>query len=131
MPVFSASFTRKPMWLPIGFSLRHRYGSLTQSGRTDTFPSAKLRRQTMSDAFAGTIATLQQHLKEQEDEVRATKRLINQLCKRDRAPILYPEADSDAGSLSVLRRDQFYGVPLATAIRTYLEMRRAQGPATV
>jgi hypothetical protein len=32
-----------------------------------------------------------------------------------------------------MRRDQFYGVPLATAIREYLQMRRASnlGPATV
>lgn len=85
----------------------------------------------MSDEFAATIATLQSHLQKQEDEVRSTKRLINQLCQRGGDPILYPDAEGETASPTSLRRDQFYGLPLAAAIRKYLELRRNMGPATV
>ncbi len=86
----------------------------------------------MSDEFASTIGTLKSHLQKQEEEVRATKRLINQLCLRGGNQALYPDADNESStSIGSLRRDQFYGHPLSTAIRKYLEMRRTLGPATV
>lgn len=86
----------------------------------------------MNDEFALAIATLRSHLQKQELEVKSTKRLINQLCQRAGEPVMFPDAESDDPvSLASMRRDRFYGMPLATAIREYLEMRRAQGPATV
>lgn len=86
----------------------------------------------MADEFDATIATLKSHLQKQEEEVRSTKRLINQLCQRGGNPIQYPEAEGDShSSAGPLRRDQFYGVPLATAIKKVLEMRRSTGPSTV
>jgi len=68
--------------------------------------------------------------------VRATKRSINHLCEIEGTPIPFPEADREDGdspTIGSMRRDEFYGVALATAIRRYLEMRRSSGmgPATV
>ncbi|MBC7835985.1 MAG: hypothetical protein H7Y88_12930 [Phycisphaerales bacterium] len=90
----------------------------------------------MSQDFSSAIAALNVQLAKQEREVRETKRLINKLSAMDSAPLPHPNAELDTdegGTLGALRRDQFYGVPLATAIRDYLKMRRSSGagPATV
>jgi len=86
----------------------------------------------MSDETTAGIASLKSLLQKQEEEVRATKRTINQLCKRGGLAMDYPDVDDEnAASLGSMRRDQFYGQPLATAIRQYLEMRKAIGAATV
>jgi len=81
------------------------------------------------------IAILQEELVEQERTVLETKKLINNLCKRAGLEELYTNIEnSDSGSsLGNIGRDQFYGKALATAIREYLEMRKAarKGPATV
>src|SRR6266540_1433883 len=89
----------------------------------------------MSEHIRQTIADLQAHLQQQEQEALDTKRLINNLCKRAGMPPIYGDAElvaSSGPSLSI-RSDQFYGQPLAGSIREILEMRRAlkQGPATV
>ena len=85
----------------------------------------------MSDDFSPTIATLQEHLRQQEEEARSTKRLINQLCQRSGKPLVYTDVDSEAAISGTIRRDEFYGVPLASAIKKFLEKRRNVGPATV
>lgn len=89
----------------------------------------------MSDHLKATIADLQIKLREQEDQAVRTKTLINQLAEMAGMPPIYSVDDLTAKrdvSLSI-RSDQFYGQPLATAVREVLEMRkgRNQGPATI
>lgn len=64
-----------------------------------------------------------------------TKKVINSLAVRAGMPIVYAEADLQSRSSSVtsMRRDQFYGKSLTTALREYLVLRAASnmGPATV
>jgi hypothetical protein len=89
----------------------------------------------MSEQMKPAIAILQTELKEQEQQVIETKKLINSLCKRSGMPPMYADAEltvSGGVPLSI-RSDQFYGQPLAGSIREILQMRRAlnQGPATV
>jgi hypothetical protein len=88
---------------------------------------------SMSSHIQQTINTLQEELRRQLDEVAETKRVINGLCKRIGAQALYPDADKSSESGFQIRRDQWYGQSLATAMREYLLMRRAagHGPATV
>ncbi len=88
----------------------------------------------MSDHIQQTIADLQQKLRRQEQEVAETKRLINLLCREAGNEALYPETDTAAAeSVFSLRSDQFYGRPLATVMKEYLNMRRSArlGAATV
>ncbi len=89
----------------------------------------------MSDPIQLAIAKLQGKLKEQERAVSKTKMAINALCEAmDRPPMYAEDANNGADNVSLaIRSDQFYGQPLAGAIRTILEMRRKQerGPATV
>ncbi|MDM4767275.1 hypothetical protein [Pelomonas sp. SE-A7] len=89
----------------------------------------------MSDPIQLAIAKLQAKLREQERAASKTKMAINALCEAVDLPPMYAEdaeENHDVASLSI-RSDQFYGQPLAAAIRTILEMRRKQdrGPATV
>lgn len=83
----------------------------------------------MAQNFSTAIAALRDQLQKQEREVRETKRLINKLSTMEGTDAPYPDADAEAGdgTLGHLRRDQFYGVPLATAIQDYLKMRRVSG----
>jgi hypothetical protein len=88
----------------------------------------------MSNPIEEAIALLQRKLKEQEREVSKTKETINRLCEAAGKPAIYADTDVSAGVvMAVTRADQFYGQPLATAVRQILEMRHAAGtgPATV
>jgi hypothetical protein len=89
----------------------------------------------MSDPIQQAIAKLQAKLHEQERAVVKTKMVINQLCEVVGLPLIYSDAEEEARDSATLsiRSDQFYGQPLAAAIRTILELRRKQdrGPATV
>jgi hypothetical protein len=90
----------------------------------------------MCAQYAPAIAALQTQVQQQERELRETKRLINKLSKLEGVEPPFPAAEdesSESVSIGTMRRDLFYGVALATAIRKYLEMRRAagHGPATV
>lgn len=85
----------------------------------------------MSDHIDQTIATLQDQLRKHLDAAAETRRVINSLCRAVNREPLYLEAEQDHGTTSI-RRDQWYGQPLATAMREYLTMRRSAGlgPAT-
>jgi hypothetical protein len=75
----------------------------------------------MTDKLSAAIEALEEDLVRQETEVADTKRMINSLRRRMGLEPLY--ADETAQS-STLRPDQFYGKPLATAAREYLERRK-------
>lgn len=88
----------------------------------------------MTDHFEQTIAELQKKLQEQEQEVIKTKDMINRLCEYARKPPLYTDADlKPTSAITNIRSDQFYGQPLARAVREALEMRHNTnvGPASV
>lgn len=86
----------------------------------------------MSDHIEATIAEFQKKLHEQEREVIKTKQMINQLCEFAGKPPIYNDTDMEpSAAQGLIRSDQFYGQPLATAVRKALEMRKAIGPATV
>jgi hypothetical protein len=78
------------------------------------------------------IAILESRLAESERKATELKSLINRLYEEAGQPQKYPDvaAGNAGGSGSVLtqiKRDSFYGKKQMTAIREYLEMRRAQG----
>lgn len=86
----------------------------------------------MSDAFMPAIEALRQRLSEEEKAVAETKKLINKLCDVAGLPQPYSGIDeASTPNISTLRPDTFYGKKLYTAVREYLEMRKAAnlGPA--
>ena len=88
----------------------------------------------MSDHIQQTIGHLQAKLSVQEQEVLQTKRLINLLCKSAGLDPMYDDTDdATSASLFSIRPDQFFGRPLATILKEYLNMRRNanKGAATV
>jgi hypothetical protein len=82
-----------------------------------------------------TVAGLQSHIDQLQQELLLAKKMVNSLCVRKGEAPLYVDVDAlpASGSVGVLRSDQFYGVALSTAMREYLSYRRARnmGPATV
>lgn len=88
----------------------------------------------MSDAIRATINELQHHINDLEQEIADTKRTCNKLAHRAGMPLPYADTDLlPRNSTANMRRDQFYGKTLTTALREYLLMRQAAnlGPATV
>lgn len=89
----------------------------------------------MSDPIQLAIAKLQAKLLDQERAVAKTKMVINELCEIEGLPLLYEleEKQTQGTTNLAIRSDQFYGQPLAAAIRAILELRRKldKGPATV
>jgi hypothetical protein len=89
----------------------------------------------MSDHVRQTIADLQKSLIEDERKVLDKKRLINSLAEHAGMARIYSDTELQSGpSMNLaIQSDQFYGQPLASSIRSILEMRRAlqQGPATI
>ncbi len=86
----------------------------------------------MNDAFLPAIAALQEQLAKDQRAVSETKKMINKLSVLAGQPAPYPDTDeSEAISIGAIRSDTFYGKKLATAMREYLDMRRAAnlGPA--
>lgn len=77
------------------------------------------------DETLGPVMTrLVNAIDELEDQIRQKKRLVNELCREYQRPARYQDVDAPrAASLQSLSRDQFYGRPLASVVREYLEMR--------
>lgn len=81
-----------------------------------------------------TVPNLQGHIRDLEQEIIDTKRMVNRLLIRKGQQPLYPDAvDGEVGTVFAIRSDQFYGESLSGAMRQYLKMRRVAnlGPATV
>jgi len=86
------------------------------------------------DHFDQSIAALRETLREHEEKVVETKRLINALADAAGRPPVFHDADlAPKASMGSIQPDTFYGQPLNTSIRTVLEMRKAAGlgPASV
>jgi hypothetical protein len=78
------------------------------------------------DDIVNTIELLASKVKAKEDEANKLKHVINDLCTEAGIPVRYGDI-IQAGSISSIRADQFYGLPLTAAIRQYLEIRKAAG----
>jgi hypothetical protein len=80
----------------------------------------------MSEHVLKLIDELRGEIDEAEKSLKPKKILVNQLCSRAGIEQLYPGIEDQQGPPGVLqriRRNQFYGRPLSTCIREYLEMR--------
>ena len=87
----------------------------------------------MAGDFDPAINRLVDEITKAEAPLQEKKRMVNTLCSyAGRAP-MYPDAENTTQTVSAILPDQFYGKPLATATREYLEMRRASnlGAATI
>lgn len=84
----------------------------------------------MNSELQGAITVLQRKVAEQEKQLSHTKTLINQLCVEAGEPPIYSDIQRSEDVRSI-RSDQYYGQPLATAVRNFLEARQTIGPATV
>lgn len=87
----------------------------------------------MAGEFDPAIQRLIEDIKELENGLREKQRMVNQLCKYAGRPEMYAIADGESSqTVGSIRPDQFYGKPLATAMREYLDMRGASqmGAAT-
>ena len=80
----------------------------------------------MSDHILKTIEQAKDELRKQEEAVVTTKKLINQLCAFGGMPPMFQDAElqSDIKQAAVVRRNAFFGKPLATCVREFLEMRK-------
>ena len=81
----------------------------------------------MSDpdgSFEPVLNRIVRSVDEMETGLLQKKRLANELCREYGRPPRYPDAEAPkASSISSLGRDVFYGRPLATVIKEFLEMR--------
>jgi hypothetical protein len=76
----------------------------------------------MGNRLSGAIEELEEHLAAQLDEVAETKKMINALSKRMGEEPRYPDVSVE--QTGMVRPDQYYGRPLATAASEYLERRK-------
>jgi len=93
----------------------------------------------MREEFRPAIDLLQKDLAELERKIAETKMTINRLHEAAGDPLPYPEAElsNKKGGIprhrsTRIRPDTFYGKPITTAAREYLEMRKSadMGPAS-
>lgn len=89
----------------------------------------------MADHIDLAIADLEKRLAGQEDECADTRRAINALCKAGGKPPRYAEVEKKSVKAAggPLRKDKYYGKPLASVVREILEVSQSldQGPLTV
>jgi len=74
----------------------------------------------MNDRLSGAVEELEIQLQEQQQEMSNTKKLINSLLKRMGQPPRYTDIGSES-SVGPVRKDMYYGKPLATAVQMVLE----------
>ena len=86
----------------------------------------------MSSDVNSAITLLERSLEEAERKADGLRAAINALCEAAGLPARHHIKAADGAKLTQIKSDTFYGQKLQTAIRSFLEMRRAQtlGPAT-
>jgi len=96
-----------------------------------------MHNETGEDAMTKTlddaITELMTEISAMESDVRKKKETVNTLCGVAQRPPAYVISSEESVLPTKIRPDQFYGQPLASAVRTILEMRKQQnlGAATV
>jgi len=88
--------------------------------------------ESIPDEMRPGLERFQAKLQSQMEAVRKTKIGINALYEAFELPPPYTDVD-ESKAATTISRGQFYGQPLATNVRTILEMRRAAnaGPASI
>jgi hypothetical protein len=75
------------------------------------------------DPYDAAINVLVAKIGERMQPILEDQRTVNRLCAlAGRAP-LYPDAESGQYGARSIKRDQFHGKPLSTAVKQYLELR--------
>ena len=88
-------------------------------------------------AYQQTISDLVAKIDERLKPIQNDMRMVNALCAHAKLPPHYPDVEAQSSKRSfVIRRDQYVGKPLASAVREFLAMRGASdrggiGAATV
>jgi hypothetical protein len=77
----------------------------------------------MATGLNAAVDELEKDLEKQLQEVAATKKLINTLLTRQGQPARYTDIDTEPHRGAV-RRDEYYGKPLATAVQMVLQRMR-------
>jgi hypothetical protein len=75
----------------------------------------------MADELSGAVDQLEKKLQKQLQEAGKTKKLINSLLEEMGQPARYADADADTQSGAPIKRDAYYGKPLATAVTMVLK----------
>src|SRR5437016_2927960 len=82
----------------------------------------------MNDSELNAIEVFKARVREKEDELNRLKKAVNEMAQVAGLPAIYPSVASESiGTVAAIRGDQFYGQGLSTAIRMYLEIRKASG----
>lgn len=80
----------------------------------------------MSDHIVKTIEQAKEELRKHEEAILNIKKMINQLCMFANMQPEYQDADllGPSNGPVIIRRNAFFGKPLATCVREFLEMRK-------
>jgi hypothetical protein len=102
-----------------------------ESGHYDEITTAGPEQKPMSKTIDAVITEKAAEIAADEIALRKKKEMVNTLCTVDGRPAMYAMEDNNSVPTQI-RSDQFYGQPLASAVRTILEMRkqRSLGAAT-
>ena len=83
----------------------------------------------MDDATQQVLAGIQVRIQSHLDEIAKLKRTANSVADLVGEGPVYPDVENEnGGTVSPSRADAYYGKPLATAVREYLEFRRQAVP---
>lgn len=83
----------------------------------------------MSDALRQAIEEIQGKINSHIAEIGDLKKAANALCRIIGSDPLYTDSESEqSGAVSPARADAYYGKPLSTAAREYLEFRKQACP---
>ena len=82
----------------------------------------------MDNNVLNAVEVFKNRVKEKELELNRLKKAVNDMAQDAGLPLVYSSvATETVGSIASITSDQFYGQGLSTAIRMYLEMRKASG----
>ncbi len=78
----------------------------------------------MSDSLRQAIEEIQGQINERLKEVAGMKQAVNSLCGILKIDPIYSDTEQEQTAVSPARADAYYGKPLSTAAREYLEFRK-------
>jgi hypothetical protein len=82
----------------------------------------------MDDATQKVLADIQTRIESLLEEVSKLKKTANMVADLAGQSPLYADVEEDSKAVGPTRADAYYGKPLATAVREYLEFRRQAVP---
>ena len=81
----------------------------------------------MDSTTSATIDKINAQIANLEEQIASAKKTINGLCVMEGEPPLYPDVEARRSSAgAAFRGDQFFGKPVATAVKEILEQRGAR-----